>query len=49
MTATDFIRSIKGMLEDQYTISDREMCEQLVDECTRFLREHRELEQDGAE
>lgn len=46
--ATEFIRQIKGMLEDQYTCTDREMCEQLVDECTRFLRENRER-QDGAE
>ena len=48
MTATDFIRSIKGVLEDQYTCTDREMCEEIVTECTRFLREHRE-KQDGAE
>lgn len=48
MTPLEFIRHIKGMLEDQYTCTDREMCEEIVTECTRFLRESR-AKLEGAE
>lgn len=47
MTPLEFIRHLKSVLEDQYTISDREMCEQIVTECARFLRESREKTEAG--
>lgn len=49
MTPLEFISHLKSLLEDQYTISDREMCEQIVTECARFLRGSREQTEDGAE